>query len=137
MAKERTGYVYQDQVGRWYARITFTNEQGIRRDIKRSAKTEKEANKALKALVKELEDEGERSLEAVNMTFAELADHYIKNYLHDAVYVGERKVSGVRWRKEALAEVKPLIENFGKRKLRSITYGDIRAYKQARLNTPT
>jgi integrase len=137
MAKERTGYTYQDSCGRWYARVTFTNEQGIRRDIKRSAESEKAAKKSLKALVRELEDKGERSLENANMTFAELADHYIKNYLHEAVYVGERKVSGVRGVTEALCEVKPLQEYFGKRKIRSITYGDIRTYKQMRLQKPT
>ena len=137
MAKERTGYTYQDSCERWYARVTFTNEQGIRRDIKRSAENEKAAKKALKALIRELEDKGEHSLETANMTFAELADHYIKNYLHEAVYVGDMKVSGVRGRVEALSEVKPLQEYFGKRKLRSITYGDIRTYKQTRLQTPT
>ena len=137
MAKERTGYTYQDNNGRWYARITFTNEQGIRRDIKRSAKDEKAAGKALKSLVRELEDNGERSLENANMNFAELAEHYINNYLHEALYVGEMKVAGVRGRAEALYEVKPLQEYFGKRKIRSITYGDVRIYKQTRLQTPT
>ena len=137
MAKERTGYTYQDNNGRWYARITFTNEQGIRRDIKRSAKDEKAAGKTLKSLVRELEDNGERSLENANMNFAELEEHYIKNYLHEAVYVGEMKVSGVRGRVEALSDVKPLQGYFGKRKIPSITYGDIRSYKQTRLQTPT
>jgi integrase len=137
MAKERTGYTYQDKDGRWYARITFTNEQGLRRDIKRSAENEKGAIKALKSLVRELEDNGERSLENANMSFAELAEHYINNYLHEALYVGETKVSGVRGRLEALCQVKPLKEFFGKRKIRSITYGEIRTYKQTRLKTPT
>ncbi|OLE54428.1 MAG: hypothetical protein AUG51_08500 [Acidobacteria bacterium 13_1_20CM_3_53_8] len=137
MAKERTGYTYQDSKGRWYARVTFTNEQGIRRDVKRSAKDERGAIKALKSLVRELEDNGERSLENANMTFAELADYYIKNYLHEAVYVGDRKVSGVRGVTEALCEVKPLQRYFVKRKIRSITYGDIRSYRQSRFQTPT
>jgi integrase len=137
MAKERTGYTYQDSCGRWYARVTFTNEQGKRRDVKRSAENEGAAKKALAALLRELKDEGERSLDAANMTFAELADHYITNYLHPAVYVGERKVSGVRGVVEAMAEVKPLIAHFGKRKIRSITYGEIRNFKGLRLRTPT
>jgi integrase len=137
MAKERTGYTYQDHSGRWYARVTFTNEQGIRRDIKRSAKDEKAAGKILKSLVRELEDNGERSLENANMNFAELAEHYIQNYLHEAVYVGDMKISGVRGREEALYQVKPLQEFFGKRKIRSITYGDIRTYRHQRLQTPT
>lgn len=137
MAKERTGYTYKDNSGRWYARVTFTNEQGKRRDIKRSGESEKDAKKTLRALLRELEDSGENSLDAANMTFAELADHYINNYLHEAVYVGERKVSGVRGRKEALAEVRPLIAYFGRRKIRSLTYGDIRSYRDLRLQTPT
>jgi len=137
MAKERTGYTFQDTCGRWYARVTFTNEQGKRRDIKRSAENERAAKKVLRGLLRELEDEGERSLDAANMTFAELADHYITNYLHEAVYVGDMKVSGVRGRKAALAQVKPLQEHFGNRKLRSITYGDLRSYKALRLRTPT
>jgi integrase len=137
MAKERTGYTYKDSSGRWYARVTFTNKQGTRRDIKRSAENEKAAKKILQSLLDELEDKGERSLEHQNMTFAELADYYITNYLHEAVYVGDMKVSGVRGRVEALCEVKPLQAYFGKQRIRSITYGDIRTYKQVRLNTPT
>lgn len=137
MAKERTGYTFQDSCGRWYARVTFTNEHGKRRDIKRSAEDERAAKKILKGMLRELEDEGERSLDTASMTFAELADHYISNYLHEAVYVGERKVSGVRWRYKELAQVSPLIAYFGRRKIRSLTYGDLRAYKTARLNTPT
>jgi integrase len=137
MAKERTGYIYQDSKGRWYARITFTNEQGVRRDIKRSAEDEKLARKILKGLQRELENNGERFTDAANMTFAELAGYYIENYLQEAVYVGERKVSGVRARYNALLEVKPLIQHFGKRKLRSITYGDLRNFKQNYLNTRT
>jgi integrase len=137
MAKERTGYTYKDSSRRWYARVTFTNKQGLRRDIKRSAENEKAAKKILTSLLVELEDKGERSLEHLNMTFAELADYYIKNYLHKAVYVGDMKVSGVRGRVEALSEVKPLQAYFSKQKIRSITYGDIRTYKQVRLNTPT
>jgi integrase len=137
MAKERTGYTYKDSSGRWYARVTFTNKQGLRRDIKRSAENEKAAKKILKSLLDELEDKGERSLENQNMTFAELADYYIANYLHEAIYVGDMKVSGVRGRVEALSEVKPLQAYFGKQKIRSITYGDIRTYKQTRLNTKT
>jgi integrase len=37
----------------------------------------------------------------------------------------------------ALCAVKPLVEHFGSYKIRSITYGDIRSYKQKRLQTPT
>lgn len=71
------------------------------------------------------------------MTFAELADHYIKNYLQPVVYVGDKKVSGIRGVEEALYAVKPLVQHFGNRKIKTITYGDIRNYKQVRFTTPT
>jgi hypothetical protein len=37
----------------------------------------------------------------------------------------------------ALYAVKPLVEYFGNRKIKTITYGDIRKYKQVRFTTPT
>lgn len=36
MAKERSGYVFEER-GRWYARLTYTNERGQRKNVKRRA----------------------------------------------------------------------------------------------------
>lgn len=44
MAKERSGYVFEEQ-GKWYARLTYTEPSGQRRNVKRRAdsKTDAEA----------------------------------------------------------------------------------------------
>lgn len=136
MARERKGSVV-DRGGKLYARVQFTDGNGKRRDLWRKVENRREARQVTRQLLKQVEESTPKQLDSANMTFAELAAHYITNYLQEAVYVGERKVSGVRGVSEALAEVKPLIAHFGRRKLRSLTYGDLRTYKQTRLSTPT
>ena len=71
------------------------------------------------------------------MTFAELADRFIKECLKPAVYVHGRKVEGVRSVIPAKIAVEALKAHFGKKKIRSITHGDIKAFKSLRLKTPT
>lgn len=136
MARERKGSLIKRD-GKIYARIQFVDDTGKKRDLWRKAESEKHANKIIRDLLKEIENKPSREFDAANMTFADLANYYIKNYLHEAVYVNEMKVSGVRGRTEALCEVKPLQSYFGTRKIQQITYGDIRNYKQNRLTTPT
>lgn len=136
MSRERKGSIVTRD-GKLYARVQFQDEQGKKRDLWRKADNRKHAQEIIRKLLTEIETSGTRPLDAANMTFAELADYFITNYLHAAVYVGDMKVSGVRGRVEALSEVKPLKEYFGKSKLRAITYGDIRTYKQIRLKTKT
>ena len=47
VAKPRTGYLYPDGA-RWVGRVTFTDQNGKRRNRKRYAETETEARIALK-----------------------------------------------------------------------------------------
>jgi integrase len=136
MARGRKGSIVEREK-KIYARIQFLDESGKKRDIWRKADSRTHAQEIIRQLLTEIEKVGTQQIDAANLTFEELANYYIKNYLHEAIYVGDMKVSGVRGRVEALAEVKPLQEYFGTRKVRSITYGDIRTYKQIRLKTPT
>jgi integrase len=136
MGRERKGTILERN-GKIYARVRFKDENGKLRDLWRKAESKSDARKKLKQLVKESEELSAIELDSANMTLAELAEHYIKNYLQEAVYVGDKKVSGVRGVEPALYAVKPLVEYFGSRKIKSITYGDIRTYKQIRFTTPT
>lgn len=136
MARERKGSIVE-RGKKVYARIQFVDEHGKKRDLWRRADSRTHAREIIRQLLTEIEKTGTRQIDAANLTFAELADYYINNYLHEAVYVGDMKVSGVRGRVEALSEVRPLQEYFGKRKVSQITYGDLRTYKQVRLSTPT
>src|SRR5947209_1702 len=136
MPRERKGSIVKRK-GKLYARVRFTDENGRQRDLWRAAEDQKHARHLIRQLLKEIENSTPKQLDALNMTFAELADYFIKNYIHAAVYIGDRKVSGVRSLVTARCSIKPLIARFGSRKLRSITFGDIRSYKQERLKTPT
>jgi len=136
MARERTGTVLKRN-GKIYARVRFKDDAGKLRDLWRIADSKADANKKLKELLKEIDGKTAKEIDATNMMLSDLADYYVKNYLHEAVYIGEKKVSGVRGVTEALCAVKPLIAHFGHRKIKTLTYGDIRTYKQDRLSTPT
>src|SRR5215213_7159565 len=112
MSRERTGTIIEKN-GKFLARVRFKDENGKQRDISRVAETKAEARKKLRALLTEIETLSAKQFDSLNMTFAELSSHYIKNYLQEAVYVGGKKVSGVRGVEPALYAVKPLIAYFG------------------------
>lgn len=60
-----------------------------------------------------------------------------KHYLKPAEYIDGRKVAGLRSLASVQAGFNVLLNHFGKKKLRSITHGEIRAYRAARLRAPT
>lgn len=136
MARERKGSIVKRD-GKIYARVQFTDDCGKKRDLWRKAENQKHAKDIIKNLLKEVENATGKQLDGGMMTLAELADHYIKNYIQEAVYVGDKKVSGVRGVEEAIYAIKPLVKHFGNRKIKTITYGDIRNYRQIRFTTPT
>ena len=136
VAKERTGYTYEKN-GRWYARLTFTNPQGKRCDIKRIAENKTEAKKLLKSLLRELEDKGSRAIETSRMTFADLADFYEAHYMKPAEFIGGRKIAGLKDWKHVRTYLQVFRGYFGRRILREITYADLRTFRAERLKTPT
>lgn len=137
MAKERTGSVYKDKKGNWFARVTFICSNGKRKDIKRKTADKTKAKEIVKDLLKQLENEGQTSFEASKMTFNSLADIYSKTYLIPAEYIDERKIFGLRATERAKICLKHFREWFGNKKLREITYGDIYGYRSNRLKTKT
>ncbi len=136
MGRLRKGAVVERD-GKVYARVRFIDDTGRRRDVWRRVQSRKEAHEAIKKMLRELDDLGAKSLDASNMTFDDLADHFQQHYLSPAEYIGERKISGVRSIVPVLAILKALRTYFGKKALRSITYSEICSYKAIRLKTPT
>lgn len=134
--KEKKGYVFEEN-GKFYARITFTNSKGIKRNVKRTAKTKSEANSLLKKLLNQIETEGEKGLEAEKLIFNDLVDYYEKHYAKPAKFIENRKVEGLRDLVRVKGFLKQFRRYFGKMKLRQITYSDILEYRNERLNTPT
>lgn len=136
MARQKTGSIVTKN-GKIYARIRFVDETGKKRDLWRSVSSKAEAKKKIKELIKENENKSAKELDAFRMTFNQLADYYEANYLHEAVYINERKISGLRNIKPALTELKALRDYFGARFIQKITHSEISRYKIERLNTPT
>jgi integrase len=66
-----------------------------------------------------------------------LADFYQKHYCKPAEYVDGKKIAGLRDVRRALDCLTRFRECFGKRRLREITYSDIRSYYTMRLKEPT
>jgi integrase len=134
--RKTSGYVYEEG-GKWYARMTFTDESGRRRNVKRAAESKADANKKLKSLVRQFDDEGEKGIEACSMTFNDLADYYEANYLKPARYIDDRKVEGLRDVSHLKACVRMFRQSFGRKPIRSITHGDLARFRTLRLNTQT
>ncbi len=134
----RKGYVYQDKAtGFWYARVTATDEHGKRKDVKRRASDKTQATKLLRQINNTLDTRGVQAVEAEKLTFDDLSDYYVAHYVKPAEYVDEQKVAGLRSVDEVLRYVRILREHFGRLKLKSISYDDIRAFRLTRLATQT
>jgi integrase len=136
VARERTGSIVQ-KGGRLYARVRFKDETGKSRDLWRTAESRTHARQLIREILKEVEKSTASTLDASQMTFGELADRFIHECLKPAVYVHGRKIEGVRSVIPAKVAVEALKTHFGKKKVRSITHGDIKAFKFLRLKTPT
>jgi integrase len=146
MPRERSGSFFKREkklpngkkVDTWWARITYVDPvTGKRSDRQRRAENRAHAKELMQELVGEYDATGGRALEHARKTFAELAVHYEGHYLKPAEYVDGRKVSGMRSLPTAEGQIKVLKSHFGLRPLRSITHGDLRDFRAARLKTPT
>ncbi len=136
--KSRTGYVFQNEkTNKWFARVTYTDRNGKRRNIQRQVENKSKGNELLKELIHSIENDGASSIEAEKLTFNFLADHYTKHYLTEAKYVNGRKVSGLRSARTVRGYMKTLRDYFGKQKLRTLTYEDLLTFRNKRLNTAT
>jgi integrase len=136
--KSRTGYVFKNEKsGKWFARVTYTERSGKRKNIQRTVENKSKGDELLKELIHKLDKEGASSIGNEKLSFNDLADHYTKHYLKEAQYVNGRKVSGLRSVVSVRGYVKILRDYFGKQKLRTITYEDLLTFRNGRLNTST
>jgi integrase len=136
VAQERKGSI-RKRDGKLYARVQFIDENGRKRELWRRAESRTHARKLIRELLSEVESSSAEMLNAAQLTFDELADYFEKTYLKPAVYVDGRKVAGVRSVIPAKIAVQALRMYFGSKRVRSITYGDIRTFKNLRLQTKT
>ena len=134
--RQRTGYLYKEG-NSWVARVTFTDETGKRRNVKRYRPTKTEARNERDKLLRELSARGEAFLDGDKLTFGQVADRYEELKITEAKFIGEKKIKGMKSHATAKYFLDVLRDYFGKRKMTSIKHADIEAYKYKRLETPT
>lgn len=146
MARERTGSVVRREKklanGKkqvtWWARVTYVDPvTGQRHDRQRRAENKADAKELIHDLLTELDTTEGRTLTHERKTFLDLADYFSTHYLKPAEYVDGRKVAGVRSLMTLKGQLETLKTYFGKRRIRSLTHGDLRTFRADRLKTPT
>jgi integrase len=143
MARHRTGSVVVRKIKKgnrtytvYFGRVTYI-EAGKRKQKLRKAENRSDAREVAKQMLREMDNFGSESLDAAQMSFADLADYYKKRYLVEPQYVDGRKIEGLRSLDSALSRWTVIKNYFGNKKLRSITHGDIKKFKSDRLKIPT
>lgn len=141
MAKEIQGYVYPEKHGdkksRWFARYTYTDGNGKRRNVKKLMPTETKAAKELARMIDDFEKRGDRGARGDRLTFNQLAADYEKTKLIEAEYRNGKKIKGRRSLNSAKVALKVLQDYFGHRRVRYIRHDEIEEFKHERLDTPT
>lgn len=135
MAKNKRQKDYRIRDGKVYARITYTDEQGKRRDVMRLAESKAHAKELAAQMRLEHKDHGDRIIDADKLKFEDLAGYYEKDRIKPAQYHGDRKVAGLRSLQSVKYALKPLLAHFGRRHIKTITPSDIEAFKAKRLDT--
>lgn len=135
MARERTGSIVERD-GKLYARITYLGGDGKRHAIWRRAENRTHAKELRRQLLRELEEHGERILKGDHLTFRELVAEYEKEHVFEAEYVGDQKVAGLRSLKPVKSFLASLVKQLGHRRIKEITYTDLKNFKRDRLKNP-
>jgi integrase len=138
MPRERTGYVgFDESRDQWFARITWTDGEGKRRNFWRYTATEKEARKLLRNKLREFEEGGAELVKSDNLLFRKVAEEYREAHLIEPIYRNGVRVAGQRSWKRQRGFLKTLLEEFGAKRIKAVTYTDLHKYKVRRLQTKT
>lgn len=76
MAKSRQGYTYEDEGG-WWARLTFVDAAGKRRNIRRRVENRTEGKELIKQLIRELEDSDDTIIDSTRLTVNDYFDQWL------------------------------------------------------------
>lgn len=140
MPRARTGSFWYDAGGYLYGRVTWTDARGKIHDKKKKAKTgtKKEARDHIKELMDDIDERDDTPIDGATLTIKQLVDHYKEHYAIEAEYDRKgMKKAGMRSWKDARRKSDALVNYFGpNRRVRTITYGDLAAFKTARLRAP-
>lgn len=78
MSRERTGKVFEREKGAWYARVTFTDPSGKRKDIWRKGDNKSHAKELLKDLLRKIDSSDGAFIEGDKKTLNEYLDKWLE-----------------------------------------------------------
>lgn len=137
MSKQREGYCYFDKERKtWTARLTYKDELGRRRNIRRQVANKTEGKLLLKELIANLDKHGEKVIDGDRLAFKELATVYEEKRLFKPTITPSGKTIGLKSYQTARRRLKTLVTYFGSRRIRTISHSDIENFKRLRLETP-
>ena len=136
MARPRTGQILKT-AGGWQVRLTFTDVNGKRRDLRHKVATRDAASRVLRDLQSKAATValGSAAIEGDRLTVNKLAEIYERTHLKPAKYVDGRKVSGLRSVDESKRLLKIIKEALGRRLVASLGYRDLVAFRAKRFET--
>jgi integrase len=134
--KTRQGSVKPSKNGGFVARVTFTDSEGKRHDIKRNVKNVTAGWDKCKEMLREFDDHGATSLTTDIRTFADLAAEYEKTELVEPQYVNDKKINGLRSYKALKGTLAQPKDHFKNKPLKEITYRQLEQFRIKRFNTP-
>lgn len=124
----------------WYARIVRLNGEGIKKEHTAKAENKAEARKLRDELAEKFRHRGVDAIKGDKLLFRDVAELYKESKLHKAEYHGQgnarRKVSGVRSLNPSLGYLKVLLQFFGAKMLKNISYADLDEFRKKRLKAP-
>jgi integrase len=123
--------------GKLSARLTWTRANGKRGEREQRVETKSEAWRLIREWLLELDEQGDKAFDVQKLTFSDLADHVRDRHFVEPIERDGRRISGVRTWKDRRRILEVCRAFFGKRLLRSITWGDVEQFRRARLSVPT
>jgi integrase len=136
MGRERTGSI-TTRDGKLYARVSYVDQFGKRREVTRRAKDRADARRIIDELHARLDQHGEDAAQNDRATVGDVIEQYRAEKAGAAVIRDGRKISGLKSSYSFGLMLDVLAQHFGKKKLRDLRPADLHAFKKKRLATPT
>jgi len=129
---------YDKASGKWYGRLRLTRPDGRIKYYTRQGRNKTHARQLADELEEKYIAGGIQALDAEGMTFADLAEHYRKVKVIDAVFDGDIKVAGMMpaGKESAEKEIKGLLEYWSATPVQKITHASLEEYKIEMLRRP-
>ncbi len=135
-SNKRRGSI-RDRDGKLFARLTWTRADGKRGEREQRIRNKTEGWRLIGEWVLDLEKHGDKAKDVRKFTFSDLADHVRDRHFIEPIVREGRRISGLKNWKDSRRMLDVARAYFGKRLLRSITWGDVEQFRRQRLDEPT